>query len=379
MRQLRAWSIYGAVLATVGAVALAVQTGEAPLSPVPSVDNAGPAGFKALFDYLRESGRNVAAHREPLTRIPPETRALVIADPSARTLEDDEVEALKAFVHSGGTVVYLPTRPIQREQAALSSFLRISERPPTLAESDAFHSTGTEVLLEAGLTKEVRALNMGLEPPLAVNAEGAIPLARGALFRVPWGQGELWMASSSQLGENRRIEALDNLRFWENLAARGPVLFDEYHHRAAEEEQLPLSMLAFAAQFLLVGLAFVASRAPRLAPARAQPEIRHRSSLEYARSLANLHRGAGVEASLLADQLHQLRLRIQERLGVPLSASAEELSLELARHLRLPAKELAATLERAVNAPSRLSPEAFASLSRELVRLERLLAGRSVE
>jgi hypothetical protein len=63
MKGLKTAAIYGVLVTLALAVGLAVD--QSPRhSVVPSVENAGPLGLKALYLYLRESGAPVTALRE---------------------------------------------------------------------------------------------------------------------------------------------------------------------------------------------------------------------------------------------------------------------------------------------------------------------------
>jgi len=112
----------------------------------------------------------------------------------------------------------------------------------TLADAGG---TTVDVWLAAGPLRGLSALRVSQDRGLRMNHDDAVPLAglggAVAVWRWPLGTGEVYVLAGADLAENRRLELLDNLRFWDALAARGPLLFDEYHHQLAPPPPLSAS------------------------------------------------------------------------------------------------------------------------------------------
>ncbi|HZI16881.1 MAG TPA: DUF4350 domain-containing protein, partial [Myxococcus sp.] len=244
MKNLRTAALYGVLVALALALGLAVNQ-TPPLSTVPSVDNPGPRGLRALYLYLQESGAPVSAQREAFGESgPPEgMRTLVVAAPKARSVTEEEVEALRGWVSRGGTLVYLVSREAGAKQRPLDDWLQLSEGPLPPASSEGLGPeekdlTGTtaSVWVPAGAARGLERLRMSLDRSLTVGLPEAVPLAgaKGAamVWWVPEGRGEVYVLAGADVAENRRLGLLDNLRFWDALASRGPLAFDEYHHGA---------------------------------------------------------------------------------------------------------------------------------------------------
>ncbi|MFZ5469170.1 MAG: DUF4350 domain-containing protein [Myxococcota bacterium] len=383
MSSWRVWGIYAALLAFAAATGVATRATSTADSSLPSVENAGPAGLKALFLYLAEGGHPVRAHRARLTELPSDTAALVLAAPTGRVVEREEAEATAKFVEAGGTLVYLAPRSPSRPQPWLEDWLQLSLAglllPDRQGGADDVSGATVKVDAAVGLARGTKELRVGAGQLMDVGHANALPVAQRALWRIGLGKGEVWVASGPDLAENRRLELADNLRLWENLAARGPVLFDEFHHVAAPGPPLSPALLAFALQFLACAAVFAWAKGARLGPARPPLVRRHRTSLEYIVSFAHLTRQARVERELLAEQLAQLRVLLQERLGIAVSLSDRDAALELERHCQLPAPNIESLFGRARAAAPGLSAHAYSALSRELARLERVVTGRTRE
>jgi hypothetical protein len=354
------------------------------------VENPGPLGLRALYLYLREGGAQVDAHSASLEELPPAVRTLVIAAPQARAVSPAEVEALERFIRSGGTLVFLTPRGKDAGQSALAQWLELEEGPllaasPRDLPSDVQDLGGTtvDVWLPSGAVLGSGSLRVSRDRGITMRMPEAVPLAgldrTAALWRLGLGRGEVYVAAGPDLAENRRLELLDNLRFWDALASRGPLVFDEFHHSAAPAPPLSRGIWAFALQCLAVGALYVVARGTRFGAPRPQLPERHRSSLEYVQSLGWLARRAKVERELLPEMARHLRQLMQDRLGIPLTLSEEEAARMLEQRCGIPSAhylearaELARTLDQHT-----LSPRDYARVATRYARLESVITGRA--
>jgi hypothetical protein len=300
------------------------------------------------------------------------------------------VKALERFVQAGGTLVYLSSRELGKRQAALEQWLSLAEGPLLPADSRGLPAhvqdvggTTVDVWVPAGAARGLSTLRVSRDRGVIMDMPEAVPLAgaKGAavLWRVGLGKGEVYVLAGADLAENRRLELGDNLRFWDALAARGPVVFDEFHHLAAPPPPLSRGIWAFALQCLAVGLLYVVSRGTRFGPPRPLTVERHRSALEYVQSLGWLARRAKVERELLPELAKHLRQRMQERLGIPLALSEEEAARLLEQTCGVPVAEylearedLARTLD-----GKHIAPSDYARIARRYAHLERAVTGRA--
>jgi hypothetical protein len=389
MSNLRTFLFFGLLVALAAALGLATQQ-SAPESTLPSVDNPGPLGLRALYLYLREGSATVEAHRDSLEALPPSTRTVVIAAPEGRSVSSAEVEALERFVRAGGTLVFLASRDKGKGQPALeqwleleqSSWLGASSRGLPQGDQD-LGGTTVNVWTPAGAARGSSGFRVSRDRGIRLNMVEAVPIAGQegsvALWRLGLGQGEVYVAAGPDLAENRRIELLDNLRFWDALAARGPLLFDEFHHSKVPPPPLSRGLWVFALQCLAVGALYVFARGMRFGAPRPQLPERHRSTLEYVQSMGWLTRRAKVERELLPELARHLRQLIHERLGIPLTLSEEETARMLEQRCGIPPAhylEARAELARALDERT-LSPKDYAHIAARYARLEAIVTGRA--
>ncbi|WP_163786664.1 DUF4350 domain-containing protein [Myxococcus vastator] len=388
MTNTRAVVFFGVLIALALAVGLSTRT-DAPDSPVPTVENTAPQGARALYLYLREGGRAVDTQLSPLEALPPGTRTLVLAAPEGRSVSTEEVTELERFVTEGGTLVYLSPRELGQHQAALEAWLQLESGLMLPASSRGLDSTlsdvgGTtvDVWLPVGPLHGLSRLRVSQDRGLRMDHDDAVPVAglggAVAVWRRAVGKGEVYVLAGSDLLENRRLELLDNLRFWEALAARGPLLFDEYHHQLAPPPPFSRGIWVFAAQVLAVGLLYAVSRGTRFGAPRPLRVERHRSALEYVRSMGWLMRRAKVEKELLPELDQALRQQLQERLGIPLSLSDADAARLMEQDGGVQATEYLeakADLTRTHAQPT-VAPADYARVARRYAHLERALGGR---
>ncbi|HEX8700971.1 MAG TPA: DUF4350 domain-containing protein [Myxococcaceae bacterium] len=389
MKNLRTFLIFGVLITVAAALGLATRQAP-PESTVPSVENPGALGLRALYLYLREGGARVEAHQASLETLPPDVRTVVIAAPHARPVSSAEVQALERFIQAGGTLVFLTSREKDKGQPALEQWLEL--KPASMLAASAqglppgeqdLGGTSVEVWLPGGAARGLSGFRVSRDRGIHVGMAEAVPLAglegTAMLWWLGLGKGEVYVAAGPDLAENRRLELLDALRFWDALAARGPMLFDEFHHVAEPPPPLSRGIWVFALQCLAVGLLYVVARGTRFGAPRPQLPERHRSALEYVQSLGWLARRAKVERELLPELARHLRQLMQERLGIPLALSEEEAARMLEQRCAIPSRhylEARADLARVLDQRT-LTPKDYARVATRYARLEAVITGRA--
>jgi hypothetical protein len=392
MKGLRTAIIHGVLVTAALAVGLATSQ-QPPQSKVPSVDNPGPQGLRALFLYLQESGAPVSALTKAFdaSGLPTGSGTVVVAAPTGQPVTESEAQALREWVRTGGTLVYLVSRDSNQRQEHLDDWLQVSAGPLLAPSSEGLPPeetdlTGTtaHVWVPVGPTRGLEHLRVAADRALSVGHPEAVPVAgarsAAVLWRVPEGSGEVYVLAGPDVAENRRLELLDNLRFWDALSARGPLAFDEYHHTLGPRREPPSAqgLWVFAAQALVVGLLYVVARGTRFGPPRPLLEEKHRSALEYVRSLGWLARRSKVERELVPELARQLRRRMHERLGISLTLPEDEVARVLEQTCGLPASDYLAARQELVRTMEQreISPSDYARLARQYARLEGFVTGR---
>jgi hypothetical protein len=389
MKNLRTFAVFGVLIAVAAAVGLSAQQAP-PESVVPSVENPGALGLRALYLYLREGGSNVQVHQDSLEALPLDVRTVVIAAPQARTVSSAEVQALERFVQAGGTLVVLASREKNNAQPALQQWLELEAAPLLPANARGLPpgqqdigGTAVDVWLPSGAARGLSGFRVSRDRGLTVGMAEAVPLAGAegiaVLWRLRLGKGEVYVAAGPDLAENRRLELLDNLRFWDALAAQGPLLFDEFHHAAEPPPPLSRGIWVFAVQCLALGLLYVVAQGTRFGAPRPQLPERHRSALEYVQSMGWLARRAKVERELLPEMAKHLRQLMQDRLGIPLALSEEEAARMLEQRCGIPSRvylDARGELTRALDQRA-LTPKDYARVATRYAQLESVITGRA--
>lgn len=365
MKRLGAWPIFGALLALAFVMGVAAD-GEAQVSSVPSVVNPGPRGLRVLSTWLKEAGADVRRGEVPLTEVPDDVATVVIPAPIASTVTGAEIEALRHLLTRGRTVVLLANRRGSLSQYAFLAKLRGGPTPPILAIPKDGAGATAEVRFPVGLLAGARTLRVASEPQALVETHGAVALTEPpVLWAVPAGAGELYVALGADLIENARLDLADNAVIWRNAAARGPLWIDESHHQARATGRPTVNLVASGLQVLVVAFVFVLARGRRLGPPRAEPPPPLRSTAEYVDALAHMTLRARVDPELVEALRRQVRLTLQERLGLALSLPDAERARALSVTLGLEDEEARALF----------TDDDFSSLSRRVARLEERLDG----
>ncbi len=312
-------------------------------SPIPSANNPGPKGVEIARVWLEEAGVPVTVGHAPLTELPQAVRALVLPAPATRPIEREEADAVRDFVESGGTVLYLVDREVMGGPLDTALGLR---RGPTLPVTNALDGHEATLTLAEGVAKGARTLSVSTlrTVQLGEDVSGEALSEPKALWRVYWGDGTVFVAAGADLLENARFHRADNARFLAAIVGGGPVWFDEYHHQAAGPTPLGRSLWAIAAQLGLVFLLVLFGVGRRLGPARPPLAVVHRSALEYVDAFAALTHRAKIDVELVEDVRRRRLADWSRRFGLPPELSTQELAERLAPHLRCPAQTIVQAL-----------------------------------
>lgn len=368
MKALRWWGPFAVLLALALAAGLAVGP-DASQDQRPSVESSGPRGLQVLATWLADTGVDVRVGHQPLTALPPGMRTVVLPAPTAAELGADEVAALEAFVRGGGTLVALvPRGPAQ---ARLKRWLGASAGSVApLQDVDGVRDLGgttVAVRLPGGPLARAQALRLSAEAMVELDDEEALPVTEPpALWWMPLGAGDVWVAAGAELAENARLELLDNAAFWAALGARGPVWFDEFHHQRPAAAPPALHLVATFLQSALVALLFVAARGSRLGPPRDEPRAVHRAASEYVQAMAALTARARVEPELVEALRARLRRTLHDALGIATALSWDEAARLAAQRARLDPELVRGAA----------TTGDFLEASRLIAQVERALAGR---
>ena len=389
---------YGLVICLVAGVAVALRSNEAGRaeSPIPSIQNAGASGVKGLFTYLAETGANPGVLDTKFTTIPADAKVIVSLAPTRRFIGVDQWKLLRDWVRAGNTFVYGVPRRVRSQYVETNLSLKwvFGPRPAPLVDTTILDE-GLRGLLEkrsarndpngaaalpwlpspllAGVKKLRVAADEGLDTGISRAEMIAGADTSPTILVFPDGAGEVVTLAGADLAENRRLALADNLVFWLNLASRGRIYFDEYHHSLLTSPTKGL----FAAigptllQLLFGAIVLALALGRRLGVPRPLRAARRRSQGEYVAQLAQLYGAAHLEGELCAELHRSLRRTLFERLGVSSALDEVEVARRLEQRTGIEGERYLALVRRSRELAAQATRAEFALLSKDFALFER--------
>ncbi|MCW3095026.1 MAG: hypothetical protein JWL77_644 [Chthonomonadaceae bacterium] len=280
---------------------------------VPSTLNSQSAGAKALYLLLQKEGFATDRMEAPWTALNSTVGLLVVIEPlrDDRQITAEELAALKSWIESGGSVLFmvtLPARPIDAKDqiagdiAIVEGDKKAKDLPPFAPDSPYVRNVA---LLHVASPVRLKAGNNSHYQTLFRDAGGALAAEKAM------GKGHVIVLANSVAASNSAIAQADNAILLYNIAAQTlqkshrTIAFDEYHHGVGFEshgfgEEPQESMFASApkpVRFVLLHLCalgalliYVGNR--RFGPMRSLHQTTYRASTDYVGSMARLFRRA---------------------------------------------------------------------------------------
>ena len=256
----------GALLALAAVIAVALADYDPPPSRPTSVES-GPNGYRALRDWLRESGVATASHRHPWEALDDygSGNLFVVSLPQQTRMQDGEAQAMRQWVAAGNALLLM---------AALDDTPDWSQATPALRFFNDDLDALARLRFEAQEDRDERLLELGVsdqETKVELTAVEAHPLAEGvsnlvgvtdgpasvwqvvaageevrlrvavvtpygtdAFWHIPLGRGHVFVSALGSLFTNRAIGEVDNAALFANLvrhhvAPDKAVIFDDMH------------------------------------------------------------------------------------------------------------------------------------------------------
>lgn len=260
----------------------------------PSTYNAGSAGYKALYLWLREIGVPVQRWERPLTELTREAEVLLLMSPRLGP-GPEELNALGTWVRGGGTLVLVSSPGNAFENHFGFKMKRGSpdqkkgnDREPLSFQPGPYIRGQRNIMSKThpGIDSE--------KPEAIVHSRDAF----GNLIVVlEEGKGRVIMVAEASLFSNLHLREGDHARLSLDLLlshlGEGQLLIDEYHHgygRVSSVAAYVFQSEAFAPllQVLFLVLVLWAAAGRRFGPARPLPREAERSSMEYVQAMAQL-------------------------------------------------------------------------------------------
>jgi hypothetical protein len=337
----------GAILVALTVVALlsGSPSGGEPAGSVSSY-SAASDGSKAAYTLLEELGYRVERWSQPPTELPESGNVvLIMADPFV-TASAEESSALVGFVRNGGRIVV----------TGLEGARILGENGPGEGIRRAFGWKRFPAEVPSPVCANAPGISMPgnnrwskLRPDqLRCYGDGQ----GAAVVQTQLGNGEIiWWADSAPL-TNYGLTQASNLTLFLNSVGpvapsrprgqqtgspkesdraslqRAHVLWDEYYHgdRAGLWSYLGRTPIPwFLMQLAVVFAATLFTYGRRAGPIRALRQESRLSPLEFVETLGDLYWRKGYSAGALEVAYQRFRSLVRRRLGLPSSASTEEL------------------------------------------------------
>ena len=239
----------GALLALAAVILVVLADHDPPPSRPTSVE-PGPNGYRALRDWLHESGVNAVSHRHGWDALKDygNGNLLIVTLPLQTRMREDEAGAMLPWVAEGNTLLLMAalndTPDWSLAAPGCAPLKTIWNRSPLLRFEAAKAQDGQA--LEAGVLGEETRLDLAVVQahPLAEGVDGlvgvtdapasvwqvdaapdevrlrvaiATPHGTDAIWHVPFGRGDIFVSALGSLFTNRVIAQADNATLFANL------------------------------------------------------------------------------------------------------------------------------------------------------------------
>ncbi len=293
----------------------------------PSSYSAAAGGAKAAWLLLAELGYKVERWESSPGDLPaPAANTLLILADPALPASVEEKQRIRAFISSGGRVL-----ATGKNGALMLPEADVRETPGRASGPEKFFAQ-----LPGPITRQAPEIALQPAPRWGTKRASHLPCygdAEGATvvsYRLGAGQ-VVWWADWGPL-TNAGLPRASHLMLFLNSV--GPpdqtrVLWDEYFHGqrpglAAYLGRTPAPWLLL--QFCILAAAVLVTYSRRSGPVRAlAPSGSRLSPLEFIETLGDLYQRKGAAPEALEVVYHRFRFLLLRRLGLPLTASLDQL------------------------------------------------------
>jgi hypothetical protein len=260
----------------------------------PSTYNAGSAGYKALYLWLREIGVPVKRLEDPFTELIREAEVLLMTSPRLGP-EPGELKALDAWVSGGGTLILVsfPWNAFAKHFGFEMKRGFSDKKKPDDKESLSFQP-GPYVRGQRTIMSKIHA---GVDYPKAQAIVHSRDVFGNLIMVLEEGKGRVIMISDPSLFSNLYLRSGDHARLALDVLLthldEGQLLIDEYHHGYGRVTSVAAYLFQSEAFVPLLQVVFLVlllwgAAGRRFGPARPLRKETERSSMEYVRAMAQL-------------------------------------------------------------------------------------------
>ncbi len=291
------------------------------------------AGCKALYEWLRQRGHEVARVERPLVNLPFDEGLLCVLAPT-QPIERDEAERLLQWVEEGGTLLFSCDRPLLSAGTP-----PIEELEKAFDTRSAWHHSRRGRLrptAEGAYWRDVEYVEFPNTVRITSGGRTLLgPDGRAALVELTVGAGKVLALSEAAPLSNQGLLQADNAIFAANLfyelAGGQPIHFDEYHHGFSGAPTFGRLMdrtgLSRAAWPVALGLLVLAlARGRRFGRPRPAFRRERREAVEFVYGFGSLYREARASAEALRLLHEGFRRRVAHSVGAGATAGNAELA-----------------------------------------------------
>ncbi len=258
-----------------------------------STYDAGPNGYRALYEVLRAAGVPVQRFESELGTLDPAVQTLIVTgyehDPSAKPLDRRDAAFLRHFVAAGGRLVAIDAEFAGPQDVTpnVGTTRQTSGGDDAIALVSNAYTAGAA--RASGTIDSVFPFSEPRGTPLLANNQGMVAIS----YR--YGRGDVVAITAPSLFGNAELRNADNLRFVYNaIANHGTAAFDEYVHGYDERQTMWAALprpvhVAVWLVVAIVGLALIGANVP-FAPPYLPEVANERDSSAYIAAMAELMR-----------------------------------------------------------------------------------------
>jgi len=251
----------------------------------PSTYNAGSAGYKALYLWLREMGVPAERWERPLSELTQKADVILTAPPRFDP-SPHELKALETWIRGGGTLIRI-SPSLDAVAKHLVSEVKTKERAGSFQPGPYIRGQRT-IMSKLHLQADDK------KPEAIVHAKDAFG---NLIVAVEQGKGRVIMVSDPSPFSNLKLREGDHARLALDVLLThldgGLLLIDEYHQGYGRVNSLAAYVFQSEAfvpllQVLFLLLLLLGAAGRRFGPARPMQRETERSSMEYVRAMAQL-------------------------------------------------------------------------------------------
>ncbi|WP_404452167.1 DUF4350 domain-containing protein [Virgibacillus necropolis] len=291
-----------------------------------------PTGVKGLYTYLEDADK--WSHRPQLLPKQEDNQLLIMVEPLFIP-SANEMEAYKAFMESGNTILLLQSNPNGMFDLKTTY---IKEEAPKHVYDQAGEKHRAKAL------SSVRLKTTEQDTILLYDDLGTIA------FKRAYGKGQLivgntpgWMTNGTLLKKDHLPLVLSLIN--EGSQARTSIVFDEYIHGEENTATIltvyPKWLLVFSVQLILLTVVWLWYQGKRFGPILTVREETVRFSDERIKALAAWNLRSRNYHDSIVIQADYLKLLIQECLGIPYHKEWRDITEQMEKKLpHIPSSEI---------------------------------------